>query len=175
MKRFVLTGAPGSGKTSVIESLQQKGFTVFEEQARVHIQLALKHNTNIVPWGNHLAFSQNVAEAQLQQHHRQTSTLAFYDRGILDGLAYLRESKIEPPKDLLDKYQSIRYSPLVFFFSHWPEIHQNDETRREPEAQILSIQTAIKNTYKEFGYKIIEVPKTAVDLRVDFILKNIDE
>jgi predicted ATPase len=175
MKRIVLTGAPGSGKTSVINNLNNKGFQVYEEQARIHIQKALDLNTDIVPWGDHLQFSKNVAASQLLQFKSQNHSIAFYDRGILDGLAYLRHSEIIPPPNLMEYYKNIEYHKDVFYFKHWSEIHENDETRREPEEDVILIQEEIKKTYQEFGYNIIEVPKTTVDLRVEFILKQIGE
>jgi len=33
MKRYILTGAPGSGKTSIILALQSRGYDVVEEAA----------------------------------------------------------------------------------------------------------------------------------------------
>jgi predicted ATPase len=40
MKRFVLTGTPGSGKTAVIRQLEIDGFSVVEEAATDLIALA---------------------------------------------------------------------------------------------------------------------------------------
>lgn len=40
MKRFVLTGAPGSGKTVIIRQLELEGFSVVEEAATDVIALA---------------------------------------------------------------------------------------------------------------------------------------
>jgi predicted ATPase len=31
MKRFILTGAPGAGKTAIIRQIELDGFSVFEE------------------------------------------------------------------------------------------------------------------------------------------------
>jgi predicted ATPase len=40
MKRFILTGAPGSGKTAIIRQLELDGFSVVEEAAADIIALA---------------------------------------------------------------------------------------------------------------------------------------
>ena len=49
MKRFILTGAPGAGKTAVVRQLALDGFSVVEEAATEII--ALEHARGVAePW-----------------------------------------------------------------------------------------------------------------------------
>src|SRR5580704_118967 len=60
MKRFVLTGAPGAGKTAIIRQLELDGFSVVEEAATDVI--ALEQAKGIAePW-THSSFIDSVAD-----------------------------------------------------------------------------------------------------------------
>src|SRR5579863_1579585 len=62
MKRFVLTGAPGAGKTAIIRQLELDGFSVVEEAATDVI--ALQQAQGIAePW-THSSFIDSVADLQ---------------------------------------------------------------------------------------------------------------
>lgn len=49
MKRYILTGTPGSGKTSVLHALKSLGYSVVEEAATDVIALEQKRG-NPEPW-----------------------------------------------------------------------------------------------------------------------------
>jgi predicted ATPase len=62
MRRFVLTGAPGSGKTAIICQLEFDGFSVVEEAATDVIALAQAQG-DAEPW-NHPSFIDAITELQ---------------------------------------------------------------------------------------------------------------
>jgi predicted ATPase len=45
MRRFIITGAPGAGKTAIIRQLELDGFSVFEEAATDLIAAAQAQGT----------------------------------------------------------------------------------------------------------------------------------
>jgi len=45
MKRYIITGAPGSGKTAIIRQLELDGFSVVEEAATDIIAALQTHGT----------------------------------------------------------------------------------------------------------------------------------
>ena len=49
MRRFILTGAPGAGKTAILRQLELDGFSVVEEAATDMIALAQARGT-MEPW-----------------------------------------------------------------------------------------------------------------------------
>ena len=51
MRRFIITGAPGAGKTAIIRQLELDGFGVVEEAATDVIAAAQAHGT-VEPWRN---------------------------------------------------------------------------------------------------------------------------
>jgi predicted ATPase len=48
--RFVITGAPGTGKTTLVEGLSKEGFKTCEEAARLVVLKNLQKENNILPW-----------------------------------------------------------------------------------------------------------------------------
>ena len=50
MRRFIITGAPGAGKTAIIRQLELDGFSVVEEAATDVIAAA--HARGTEPWMN---------------------------------------------------------------------------------------------------------------------------
>uniref|UniRef100_UPI00404967D2 AAA family ATPase n=1 Tax=Flavobacterium sp. TaxID=239 RepID=UPI00404967D2 len=61
----------------------------------------------------------------------------------------------------------------VFMLPPWEEIYVSDKERYESYEQALEIHEHLKQTYTNFGYKIVEVPKDTVEKRAAFILNKI--
>jgi predicted ATPase len=84
MKRFVLTGAPGSGKTAILRQLELDGFGVVEEAATDIIALAQAQGI-AEPW-THPSFIDSVADLQARRQlraSRQGDEIQFHDRSAI--------------------------------------------------------------------------------------------
>ncbi len=172
-KRVIITGGPGTGKTSVIEALGAEGYPYFKEQARATIKEQLDKGSDLVPWQNLVGFSALVQARQKEDFAAASEKqLTFYDRGIPDVLAYLHREN-HYVKSLEDEARLYLYHPQVFITPPWPEIYRNDNERREDLGVMHSIHLALVNTYETIGYKVIEVPKTSLDARLEFIKGNL--
>jgi predicted ATPase len=55
----------------------------------------------------------------------------------------------------------------------WEEIYESDGERYENYEQAQQIYLHLKETYQNYGYELIEVPKDTVDNRILFILDRI--
>ena len=83
MKRYILTGTPGCGKTSIIRCLEVAGYAVVEEAATDII--ALRQAQGIAePW-THPSFIDDITSLQIQRQTRiaDVSSVQFYDRSPL--------------------------------------------------------------------------------------------
>jgi predicted ATPase len=84
MKRFVLTGTPGSGKTAIVRQLELDGFGVVEEAATDVI--ALEQARGVAePW-KHPTFIDSIVELQRQRLVRasgEPDEIQFHDRSAV--------------------------------------------------------------------------------------------
>ena len=81
MRRFIITGAPGAGKTAIIRQLELDGFSVVEEAATDVIAAAHAQGT-AQPW-THPSFIDVVANLQRDRQIRasyQPDEVQFHDR-----------------------------------------------------------------------------------------------
>lgn len=174
-RRIVITGGPGSGKTTVIRFLEQKGFAVMHEISREITLEAQKNGTEQLFLEDPLLFSQKLMDGRLQQFFDAKNCdkeILFYDRGIADIPAYLDFAKIDYPQEFVNPCRVNRYDS-VFILPPWKDIYHSDNERYENFEQALEIFEYLKSAYVYFGYKICEVPTGTVEERVNFILNSI--
>jgi predicted ATPase len=172
-RRVIITGGPGTGKSTLINILEQRGFNCKKEVARAVIQEQLKLETNLVPWQDLSGFSRIVFDKQIQQYKSaEKNTLNFYDRGMVDVTAYLKYQDIDV-SSYLKEAENYPYYPTVFITPPWKEIYAVDNERVEPFEMMVSIHTNLTELYKGLGYNVLEVPKTESHKRIDFILNTL--
>src|SRR5262245_20838385 len=84
MRRFIITGAPGAGKTAILRQLELDGFSVAEEAATDVIAAAHAHGTP-EPWTDP-SFIDAVASLQRDRQLRascQHADVQFHDRCVV--------------------------------------------------------------------------------------------
>lgn len=173
-KSYIITGAPGTGKSTLIEALKEKGYFIFEEIARKVIAQEVKKNTDHLPWLNIEAFSILVLEQMLAQKPQlEKYPISFTDRGIPDIIGYLHHAKISPDSIFEEYLKTFNYAEKVFFTPIWEEIYENDTERLETIKQANLISETLFNTYVQLGFDVVIIPKLSVSERLEFILKEI--
>ena len=170
--KFVLTGGPGVGKTTVIDILKQQGFVVLKEKARAIIEREQAKNSEVLPWKNLFLFQQKVVEEQLAEETKYIDQNIFCDRGIIDGHAYCQLGKVDTSEEVTKNGRN-RYD-RVFILEPLPN-YQNDSARREDPLWAQKVHQAIEQAYKDFGYNPIKIPFDTPENRVKMILGGIDK
>jgi len=173
-KRIVLSGGPSSGKTTLIDTLSNQDFVVFEEISRSIIKSA-QLNGVLQPFlENPIQFNIDVLKGRLKQYINAISKKSpvFYDRGVHDVVAYMNYAQQEIPKEFHDACEKCQYD-LIFLLPPWKAIHVQDQERYETFEQAQQVYEAIKATYKKYNFNFIEVPTGTVQERVNFILKHL--
>ena len=69
MRRFIMTGAPGSGKTSILRALENLGYAVVEEAA-TDVIAAHQAQGNREPWGDP-PFIDAIVQLQSHRQHER--------------------------------------------------------------------------------------------------------
>ena len=109
---------------------------------------------------------------QFNQAQQQLANTVFIDRGIPDILAYMHYIGDSYPAFFDLACKEYRYTK-VFVLPPWEEIYESDEARYENYDQAKLIYTHLQETYNNYGYQLIVVPKGTVEERVEFILKKV--
>jgi predicted ATPase len=168
----VLIGGPGSGKTTLIERLTAKGHTCYPEISREVIMEARAKGIEQLFLEQPLLFSELLLEGRKKQFRAaqaDTGPLVFIDRGIPDVLAYMHYIGDAYPAFFEEACREHTYTK-IFFLPPWEEIYTADEARYENYEQAKLISGHLQETYKKYGYNLIEVPKDTPDNRILFIL-----
>ena len=175
MIKVVITGAQCTGKTTIIEKLKELGYYTVPEAAREVIEEQEKIGSDALPWKNKLAFQKLVLKKQieLEESIPENAKIVFLDRGIPDGIAYLKAAQIPVPEEFYLAAKKYRYN-FVFLLDELP-FYEKDNARKESPEERKIIQKEIKKVYEELGYKVIQVPFMSVEERVRFILERMKE
>ncbi len=184
VKRIVVTGGPGTGKTSLINLLEKSGFYCFHEIVRSMTLDAKKKREKKSYLSNPLVFVDNpeLFNDQLLYgrlaHYAKASELneetVFFDRGLPDVLAYMDYFEQSYGQKYIDVCEENRYD-TVFLFPPWEEIYVRDNERMESFKEAIQIHNALETAYTSLGYKIHEVPFGTVNERLKFVLNHLGE
>jgi predicted ATPase len=158
--KYVITGGPCSGKTTLIDKLKGQGFGVLEEVARE----VLAKNSSL-PFHDLQTEIYNIQITREKQIEPSTSPY-FLDRGWIDGHAYFKQYKGVVPEEFLTA--PVKRYEQIFVLDRLPLV--NDSVRLENEQIAASLHKNIVEAYTNAGYKPIIVPATGVENRLDFIL-----
>ncbi len=169
---FVVTGGPGSGKSSLIERLERHGYKCAPEAGRgvIHDQVATRGHA--LPWSDRQLFSELMLCWDMRSFHiaEQEQGTFFFDRGIPDVLAYLRLCGLAVREHMRIAADKFRYNRVVFIAPPWPEIFHQDRERKQDFEEAVRTYHALNDTYVEHGYHLIEIPRASVEQRFEFVL-----
>lgn len=169
----VITGAPCSGKTSVIRKLQQRGHRIVDEVARSLFDEGLRQGRSQVEIKKDvLAFERAILYRKLSiESVLQTDELIFLDRAIPDSIAYFIFEGLDPSEPMREALK-FRYR-YVYLFDRL--ILKNDPVRTESEAMAADIEGLLDKVYRDLGYDVRRVPVMPVADRIDYILKGLQQ
>lgn len=172
--RIVFTGSPSSGKTSLLRHFCELGYHCLPEVSREIIQESLDNNLDITPWQNLEAFSNMVYEKRKNQFHNTKEGWNFFDRSVIDVLAYQNLDEISISEAITAEVVEYHYD-LIFLAEPWMDIFENDDQRVESWEQAVKIDQALKRTYQHFGYTPIIIPNCSIEKRAAFVIEYLEK
>ncbi len=177
MKRYIITGTPGCGKTSIIRSLELAGYLVVEEAATDII--ALRQAQGIAePW-THASFIDDITNLQKRREMRaadRSARVQFYDRSPLCTYALSVWLRYPISITLADEVDRIReeqiYQKQVFFIENLG-FCEPTQARRISFEESLAFEKVHEKTYRSFGYECVRVAPLEVSARVEQIKRYV--
>ena len=161
VRRFVLTGAPGSGKTTLIDALRGRGHQVVAEAATDVIARA--HAAGVdEPWRDP-AFITDILALQRRREHAPGPAVRFHDRGPLCTVALARHLGYAEPVVHTGGYERAVFliEPLGFI--------ERTAARRMAYADAVAFGVLHEQVYREHGCHLVRVPAGPVEQRVALI------
>jgi predicted ATPase len=168
---IVITGAPCSGKTSVVASLENRGYRVVHEAARAYIDEMLKSGKSLQEIkADPLTFEKTILYRKLSiEAALPANETVFLDRGIPDSIAYYKSASLDFSEPL-EKSRGIRYRKIF----HFQRLHfEKDHVRAEDKRMAENLDRLLKKSYEMLGYPVIHVPVLTIEQRVEFILERL--
>jgi predicted ATPase len=172
VRRYVITGGPGAGKSTLAAALAEGGAAVFEEAGRAVLRL---HGAIDGPSAAARS-PRDYAEAMLLWDMRSWAEAdrldgaAFFDRGVPDTIGYLQLIGRPVPPHLQRAALAFRYAEPVLVAPPWRDIYATDAQRRQDWDVAVATHEAVRGVYAGLGYRLVDLPLAPVSARVDFVL-----
>lgn len=171
---LVLTGAPGSWKTAVLQALGRDVERV-PEPAREILAQQRATGGDATPDRDPSRFVELLLARAIERYERSSrnGVVTVFDRGIPDRVAYAEILDVDPSASISASLR-YRYRPTVLIFPPWEEIYATDDERRMSFGDIVPFHEAIVAAYEASGYTLVDVPPAPIDVRASFVREHVD-
>jgi predicted ATPase len=166
---FILTGAPGSGKTAILDRLKGE-FRCVGEPAR-EVLGEQRASGGRGTWDQdpslfvHLLLRRSIEKYESACSSGKT---VIFDRGIPDCVVYALRAGTDPTP-IRKAVDAFRYQPQVLLAEPWADIYQTDDERNMSFGDTVSFSEALRDVYERSGYTLVRIPQTSIDERAGFV------
>jgi predicted ATPase len=169
---YVITGGPSTGKTTLINMLNEKGYNTTIEHARHYIDTMIDKGKTVEEIReNKKEFQLGVLKMQIEQEASiDKNEIYFLDRAIPDALAYYQFLNIDVNSVLNQAIKNSSYKK-IFILDKLPLI--KDYARIENKNDQTVIHDLITKVYESLPFPVINVPVLSPKERMEFIINNL--
>jgi predicted ATPase len=173
MRRYIITGAPGAGKTTILAALQDRGYAVVDEAATDVIahEQALGRDE---PWRD-AGFLDAITLLQRERQEKSAppaTAVQVFDRSPICtfALAHYGGWPVTPilAREVDRVVAEGIYQPRVFFV-HLLGFITLTAARRISFAQSLRFERFHEQAYRDHGFELVDVPAGTVEERVELV------
>lgn len=178
-KKIVISGGPGSGKSTLVSLLRRNGYVCVDEFSRTLIENAQKKGEHNIFKSQPLYFSEEVWKARREKYekfkpkiNKTKSSYTFFDRGLHDVVAYLDCIGVPYNPHQFDP-SSFHYD-MAMLLPPWEAIYTQDNERKEDFEEAEKLYFYIKKTYQKYKIPIFEIPFERPEVRISTLLKYLN-
>ena len=175
MRKIPISGAPHSGKTTLLEALKSEfpaAYFVPEPAETVITRELAKQTANsdytpVVPWIDYEKFGPAVAdESELLEANIPPATeIVFQDRSLIDTIGYARLNGFE--SFVPEVQRRARLACYVFaLFCEPVGTYTTTDIRRETAEEALRTHDVLAQAYDEFGISVVHLSSVSVEERI---------
>lgn len=164
----VITGGPGSGKTTLCEKLPDDGISIGNESGRAILSRDDGHRLRTL---DPLAYALEILKLDIEKYKAAFATTDtwLFDRGFPDNAGFLDLIGLPKPDELDQACRKCRYAGPIFVAPPWRDIYHGDEDRIQDWNEAEATYAAVTAAWKQYGYELVELPKSSVEQRVWFV------
>lgn len=164
----VITGGPGSGKTTLCEKLALQGIAIGSESGRAVLARAYG---NALRKRDPLSYSLEILKLDIEKFETASKSGEnwLFDRGFPDNAGFLDLMGLPRPRELDLACRDHRYYGPVFVAPPWKEIYLGDQDRIQDWPEALATYHAVTAAWSEYGYDLVELPKASTVERALFV------
>lgn len=169
---YAISGVASSGKTTIINLLEKKGYKVLHETATEFVKLQISKGYTVHQLRKSEENFQNII-FELKVFYESlldSNELTFIDRGLPDTVAFYKQYGI-PMSDRVQKLLNEASYKKVFVFERLPLV--KEDFRPEPEEELASMDRYNEKAYRDLGHKVEKVPVMSIEDRLEFVLKKL--
>jgi len=167
VRRYVLTGTPGAGKTSILRCLDELGYGVVEEAATAVIAQAQDLGED-QPW-TRASFIDEIVALQRQRQLAATGPVQVFDRSPICTHAlttYLGRPVSSALAAELERITSEGIYERHVVFVRNLGFCEPTAARRISFEESLAFEKVHEESYRAFGYELIDLPAGDLAYRV---------
>jgi predicted ATPase len=169
----IITGGPGTGKTSLIAELRRRGFAGTVEAGRAIIIDQTLIGGRALQTADAGLFAELMLAWEMRSYRmadQDPAPAVFFDRGIPELTGYYRMLGMPVPAHVTAAAKIFRYRPRVFLAPAWREIFTTDTERTQNFADAVAGSHGARAAYEASGYEVTSLPLASVADRADFVL-----
>jgi predicted ATPase len=166
---YILTGAPGSGKTAILDHVGPEICCVSEPAREILAEQRAVDGAG-TPDRDPSLFVDLLLRRSIDKHEaaQRWEGSTVFDRGIPDCVAYATLLGTDPTPSVLAS-KKYRYNTGVFLLEPWEEIYAIDDERTMSFAHTVAFQRALVDAYERAGYTLVAVPRDSIENRAAFV------
>ncbi|MBE2192101.1 MAG: AAA family ATPase, partial [Alphaproteobacteria bacterium] len=128
---FIISGCSGSGKSSILQELSDRGFKVINETGRQVVKEQILIKGDALPWKDWMKFVELTISRTMYQYNilKDEEEIVFFDRSIIDQISW-EHLNIKVPDHFINAANEYRFNDNVFISEPWKEIFKNFSIRK---------------------------------------------